>query len=164
MQLGPSPRHDLTPKCASGASRRQRLTHRWGEGSEEHGADASRGSHCRGLPAGDYVAAGRHARPPEGHNIPNLSRSALHRWLQRHGISRPPKDEAADKRSRFSCELRHADGKLIMFLAIDRVSKFTYVEFHERIGSMCGVAFLRAVAEAFPTKSPPCSPTIARSI
>ena len=49
-------------------------------------------------------------------------------------------------------------------LAIDGVSKFTYVEFHERIGSMCGVAFFRAVAEAFPTKSPPCSPTIARSI
>ena len=29
-----------------------------------------------------------------------------------------------------SCELRHADGKLVMFLAIDGVSKFTYVEFH----------------------------------
>jgi len=33
--------------------------------------------------------------------IPNLSRSALHRCLQRHGISRLPKDETADKRSRF---------------------------------------------------------------
>jgi transposase len=29
--------------------------------------------------------------------IPNLSRSALHRCLQRHGISRPPKEETADK-------------------------------------------------------------------
>jgi transposase-like protein len=65
-------------------------------------------------------------------SIPNLSRSALHRCLQRHGISRLPAGEAADKRSRFktyeigyvhidSAELRHADGKLIMFLAIDRV-------------------------------------------
>ena len=89
--------------------------------------------------------------------IPNLSRSALHRCLQRHGISRLPKEETSDKRKRFktyeigyvhidSCELRHADGKLHMFLAIDRVSKFTYVEFHERIGSKIGADFLRAVA------------------
>ncbi len=35
-----------------------------------------------------------------------------------------------------SCELRHAHGKLVMFLAIDRVSKFTYVEFHESAGKM----------------------------
>ncbi len=93
--------------------------------------------------------------------IPNLSRSALHRCLQRHGISQLPREEMADKRSRFkayaigyvhidSCELRHTDGKLHMFLAIDRVSKFAYVEFHERIGSMVGANFLRAVAEAFP--------------
>jgi transposase-like protein len=93
--------------------------------------------------------------------IPNLSRSALHRCLQRHGISRLPKEETTDKRSRFktyeigyvhidSCELRHTDGKLHMFLAIDRVSKFTYVEFHERIGSKIGAAFLRTVAEIFP--------------
>ena len=31
--------------------------------------------------------------------IPNLSRSALHRCLQRHGISRLPKEEASDKRN-----------------------------------------------------------------
>jgi transposase-like protein len=74
--------------------------------------------------------------------IPNLSRSALHRCLQRHGISRLPVEETAEKRRRFktyeigyvhidSCELRHAGGKLVMFLATDRVSKFTYVEFHD---------------------------------
>src|SRR5665213_4508915 len=50
--------------------------------------------------------------------IPNLSRSALHRCLQRHGISRLPVEETAEKRKRFktyeigyvhidSCELRH---------------------------------------------------------
>ena len=83
--------------------------------------------------------------------------------MQRHGISRLPVEETADKRSRFksykigyihidSCELRHSEGKLHMFLAIDRVSKFTYVEFHERVGSMIGAAFLRAAIEAFPYK------------
>ena len=95
--------------------------------------------------------------------IPNLSRSALHRCLQRHGISRLPVEEAAEKRKRFktyeigyvhidSCELRHADGKLVMFLAIDRVSKFTYVEFHDKAGKMAGSAFLRNVVEVFPYK------------
>jgi integrase-like protein len=55
--------------------------------------------------------------------IPNLSRSALHPCLQRHGISRLPADETAEKRKRFktydigyvhidSAELAHADGKV----------------------------------------------------
>jgi hypothetical protein len=95
--------------------------------------------------------------------IPNLSRSALHRCLQRHAISRLPVEETAETRKRFktyaigyvhidSCELRHADGKLIMFLAIDRVSKFTYVAFHDKAGKMAGSAFLRTVIEVFPYK------------
>ena len=94
-------------------------------------------------------------------SIPNLSRSALHRCLQRHGISRLPVAEAQKGDKRFknheigyvhidSCELRQADGKLIKFLAIDRVSKFTYIEFHESAGKMEGPAFLRGVVAAFP--------------
>src|ERR1700740_538201 len=74
--------------------------------------------------------------------IPNLSRSALHRCLQRHGISQLPKSEETEvKRGRFAqttigyvhidaCELRWAAGKVHLFLAIDRVSKFAYVELH----------------------------------
>jgi transposase-like protein len=95
--------------------------------------------------------------------IPNLSRSALHRCLQRHQISRRPAGETTEKRKRFktyeigyvhidSCELSHADGKRVMFLAIDRVSKFTYVEFHESAGKTAGSAFLRNVIAAFPYK------------
>lgn len=95
--------------------------------------------------------------------IPSLSRSALHRCLQRHGISQLPAGEAAEKRKRFktyeigyvhidSCELRHAEGKLILFLAIDRVTKFAYVEFHDHAGKMEGAAFLRNVVQAFPYK------------
>lgn len=52
--------------------------------------------------------------------IPNLSRSAPHRCLQRHGIFRLPVEKTTEKRKRFktyeigyvhvhSCELRHAD-------------------------------------------------------
>ena len=39
-----------------------------------------------------------------------------------------------------------------MFLAIDRVSKFTYVEFHDSAGKMEGSAFLKVVVEVFPYK------------
>jgi len=37
-----------------------------------------------------------------------------------------------------------------MFLAIDRVSKFTYVEFRDDAGKMNGANFLRGVVSAFP--------------
>ena len=94
-------------------------------------------------------------------SIPKLTRSALHRCLQRHGISRLPVSDDTPKRGRFaetkigfvhidSCELRLAEGKLIMFLAIDRVSKFTVVEFHQSAGKMEGAAFLRHVVDTFP--------------
>ena len=95
--------------------------------------------------------------------IPNLSRSTLHRCLQRHGLSRLPAAGAAQTRKRFlayeigyvhidSCELRHADGKLIKFSATDRVSKFTDVEFHDNAGKMEGSSFLRNVVATFPYK------------
>jgi transposase-like protein len=90
--------------------------------------------------------------------IPKLTHSSLHRCLERHGISRLPESEDnASKRGRFAvhidiCELRLAEGKINMFLAIDRVSKFTYVEFHENTGKMNGADFLRNVVKAFPYK------------
>jgi transposase InsO family protein len=94
--------------------------------------------------------------------IPALSRSALHRCLQRHGISRLPQDEdRTSKRKRFTetrigyvhidvCELRLSTGKLFMFLAIDRVSKFVHVAFFDANTKLNGAAFLRQVVEAFP--------------
>ena len=69
-------------------------------------------------------------------SISKLTRSALHRCLVRNGISRIFKDPTSiSKRRTFenteigfvptdSCELRSAEGKLHMFLATDRVSKF----------------------------------------
>ena len=94
--------------------------------------------------------------------IPKLTRSALHRCLERHGISRLPQgEEKASKRKRFAetkigyvhidvCELRLAEGKLFMFLAIDRVSKFAYVDFRDACTKANGAAFLREVVEVFP--------------
>ena len=72
-------------------------------------------------------------------SIPKLTRSSLHRCLERHSISRLPENpNKASKRGTFVdtkigyvpidiSELRLAPGKLNMFLAINRVSKFTPV-------------------------------------
>jgi transposase InsO family protein len=95
-------------------------------------------------------------------SIPKLTRSALHRCLVRHGISRLPRgEEKTSKRQRFAettigyvpidvRELRLAEGKLFLFLAIDRVSKFTHVAFLEANTKLNGAAFLREVVAAFP--------------
>ncbi|MCW7541174.1 IS481 family transposase [Aquabacterium sp. A7-Y] len=94
--------------------------------------------------------------------IPQLSRSALHRCLVRHGIQQLPRSQEKDsKRGRFqdtsigyvdidSCELRLAQGKLHLFPAIDRVTKFTYIAFYEAATKLNGAAFLRNVVAAFP--------------
>jgi transposase InsO family protein len=107
------------------------------------------------LPLDDVLGCLREA-------IPKLTRSALHRCLRRHGISRLPHDpEKASKRGRFAetkigyvhidvCELRLSEGRLFMFLAIDRVSKFTHVAFFDAATQMNGAAFLREVIAAFP--------------
>jgi transposase len=68
--------------------------------------------------------------------IPHLTRSSLHRCLQRHGISRLPQIEGeASPKRKFKtypigffhvdiAEVQTAQGKLYLFVAIDRVSKF----------------------------------------
>ena len=48
-----------------------------------------------------------------------------------------------------ACELRLAQGKLFLFLAIDRVSKFAHVAFFGASTKPNGAAFLREVAQAF---------------
>ena len=94
--------------------------------------------------------------------IPTLSRSSLHRCLERHGISRLP-DVEGDKprRKKFDtypigffhldlAEVRTAEGKLYLFMAIDRTSKFVVVELVQRADLRAAVAFLEALVEAVP--------------
>jgi len=94
--------------------------------------------------------------------IPHLTRSSLHRCLQRHGISRLPQiqDESAAKR-KFKAypigyfhidiaELRTAEGKLYLFVAIDRTSKFAFVALHEKADRPTAVGFLEALIAAVP--------------
>ena len=49
-----------------------------------------------------------------------------------------------------SCELRSAQGKVHLFLAIDRVSEFTNIALHEGATMHTGAAFLLGAIAAFP--------------
>ena len=95
--------------------------------------------------------------------IPHLTRSSLHRCLQRHGISRLPEVEGDKPKKKFKhypigyfhidiAELRTGEGKLRLFVAIDRTSKFAYVELHERAGKRIAAQFLRHLIAVVPYK------------
>ena len=94
--------------------------------------------------------------------IPQLTRSSLHRCLERHGISRLPEVEGdRPSKKRFDiypigffhidlAEVRTAEGKLYLFVAIDRTSKFAVVELVEKADMQAAAAFLEALVEAVP--------------
>ena len=96
--------------------------------------------------------------------IPHLTRSSLHRCLQRHGISRLPY-VAGDKpdKQKFKtdpigyihidvAEVQTAEGKLYLYVAIDRTSKFTVVQLVRKTGRTSASAFLVQVIQAIPYK------------
>src|SRR5262252_8863982 len=94
--------------------------------------------------------------------VPHLTRSALHRCLKRHGISRLPQveNESAEKRKFKSypigyfhidiAEVRTAEGRLYLFVAIDRTSKFAFVALHDKADRPTAVRFLEALIAAVP--------------
>jgi transposase InsO family protein len=96
--------------------------------------------------------------------LPHLTRSSLHRCLQRHGISRLPEtDGDKPQRSRFKrypigyfhidiAEVRTEQGKLHLFVAVDRTSKFAFVELHEKATRRVAGDFLRHLIAAVPYK------------
>ena len=96
--------------------------------------------------------------------IPQLTRSSLHRCLQRHGISRLPEVEGdRPVRKKFKsypigyfhidiAEVRTEQGRLYLFVAIDRTSKFVYVQLHEKATRRVAGDFLRALLQAVPYK------------
>jgi transposase InsO family protein len=94
--------------------------------------------------------------------IPHLTRSSLHRCLQRNGISRLP-DVDGDKPSRKKfkayaisyfhidlAEVQTAEGKLYLYVAIDRTSKFAFVQLVERATMRTASDFLEALVSAVP--------------
>jgi putative alpha-1,2-mannosidase len=101
-----------------------------------------------------------------GHD-PALTRSSLHRCLQRHGISRLPEVEG-DKpaKRKFKpypigyfhidiAEVRTAEGKLYLYVAIDRTSKFPFVQLVKSASRVPTSAFLEALIAAVPSIGDP---------
>jgi transposase InsO family protein len=96
--------------------------------------------------------------------IPHLSRSSLHRCLNRHGIARlPDTDGNKPRRSRFKAypigffhvdiaEVHTEQGRLYLFVAIDRTSKFAFAQLHEKATRRIAADFLRALIAAVPYK------------
>jgi transposase-like protein len=94
--------------------------------------------------------------------IPHLTRSSLHRCLQRQNISRLPEvDGDKPSKRKFKsyplgyfhidiAEVQTAEGKLYLFVAIDRTSKFAFVELHPKAGKMVAAEFLRNLIAAVP--------------
>lgn len=88
--------------------------------------------------------------------------SSLHRCLQRHGISRLP-DVQGDRPTKRKfrrypigyfhidiAELRTGEGKLYLFVAIDRTSKFAFARLVAKAGKLAAAQFLRDLIEATP--------------
>ncbi len=95
--------------------------------------------------------------------IPHLTRSSLHRCLQRHRISRLSETRDKPAKQRFKdyplgyfhldiAGVRTDEGKLHLFVAIDRTSKLAFAELHERATRPVAVAFLRRLIAAVPYK------------
>jgi transposase InsO family protein len=93
--------------------------------------------------------------------IPHLTRSSLHRLFQRRGISRLPSVEGPPRRRQFKAyplgyvhidlaEVWTEEGKLYLFVAIDRVSKFAFAELHEHASRRVAADFLRRLVEHVP--------------
>jgi hypothetical protein len=96
--------------------------------------------------------------------IPHLSRSSLHRCLQRHGISRLSYVEGGkQEKKKFKAyaigyfhidiaEIQTGEGKLYLYVAIDRTSKFAFVQLVKRASRTTASAFLAALVQAVPYK------------
>jgi hypothetical protein len=96
--------------------------------------------------------------------IPHLTRSSLHRCLQRHGITRLPdvgNEKVAKKKFKAYpigffhidiAEVQTAEGRLYLFVAIDRTSKLAFIELHTKATRRVAAEFLRNLADAVPYK------------
>ena len=96
--------------------------------------------------------------------IPHLTRSSLHRCLQRHSISRLPEMEAGRGiKRKFKdypigffhidiAEVRTEQGKPHMLVATDRTSKLVFVELHEKATTAVSREFLLRLIAAIPYK------------
>ena len=96
--------------------------------------------------------------------LPHLTRSSLHRCLQRHGISRLPEVEGSKpSKKKFKAypigyfhidiaEVQTAEGKLYLYVAMIVPSKFAFVRLVKKTGRTSASVFLEALIAAVPYK------------
>ena len=87
--------------------------------------------------------------------IPHLTRATLHRLYRRHGVSRLPVGSvpAGAPLGDFYVDtamIGTGTGKLAIFIAFDRTSRFAYAELFEAGDAETGARFLANLAEAVP--------------
>ena len=98
-------------------------------------------------------------------SIPHLSRSTLHRCFQRHGCPKLEKMQNKQKvaKKHFKAypigyfhidiaEVQTAQGKLYLFVAIDRTSKFCYARLYPFASKSAAVGFLEDLIAFVPYK------------
>jgi Integrase core domain len=94
-------------------------------------------------------------------SIPHLTRSALHRCLQRHGISRLPDEGDKPRRQKFKrypmgffhidiAKVQTAEGKLYLFVGIDWAAKFAVAQLVATADRKTAWEFLEHVLETVP--------------
>jgi len=92
---------------------------------------------------------------------PHLGPDTLHEPAAHGAIARPLIEASAGRHDRVTAaeigylhigvrELHNAERGTLMFVAIDRISKLAFVEFHDAAGEREGSAFLECALEAFP--------------
>jgi transposase InsO family protein len=133
------------------------------QGGPPDRAHARGGGHRRRLPAPHAPAARRPPpRSPAHHPAPDALEPASLRCPERHGISRLPA-ATGDKprKQRFAsypighfpigpAEVQTGEGKLRLFVAIDRTSKFAFARLVGSAGKMEAARSLRQLVEAVP--------------
>ena len=93
--------------------------------------------------------------------IPHLTRASLHRCFKRHGVNRLPESENKKPKKRFKtysigyfhvdiCHLSSDEGKLYLFVAIDRTSKFVFTELLDGYKREDACGFLHRLIAAVP--------------
>ncbi len=97
--------------------------------------------------------------------MPDLSRSALYRCWRRHGVSTRPKKSDAQSSAPFTTDhpagFIHVDVKHLpaigrqrryAYVAIDRATRFVYVEILDNLKGVTGAGFLTRFIRQFPLK------------
>jgi transposase InsO family protein len=107
------------------------------------------------LPLDDIFVALRPA-------IPRLTRSTLHRCLQRHGVSRLPRQKRQRRGQFDACEIgffhidvaevRTAKEKAFLFVAVDRVSKLAFARIYRKASMLVAGAFLKSLIRSVPSR------------